>query len=560
MWLTSKTLTCYSLLVTILFSACKKDKTTTGTASISALNCSSVIFSNSATANISYTGTATITYTGGNSVAYTSGSSIASTGVSGLTATLNAGSLANGSGNLVYNITGTPSAAGTASFAISFASQSCTLNLAVNAAGSTVATVSNLNCSNATSSGSAAINTAFTGTISVPYTGGNGLSYAAGTTISSTGVSGLSATLVAGNLVNGGGNIVYTISGTPTTTGTASFAITFGGQSCTISLNVASTTAGCSSLSGVAKLICLCDAFKATLTSTQIAQLQLSYTFANIKTWSNLPASMSARLGIPFSSLSFTQLTAAKAIVEQMSGTTTNEGWDEVQQLWLADNYLQSNGGGSTYGSGNYYIAFFGTPASTGQFEIMMTGHHKTVANTYKDGAFISATPHFTATEPLTWTTNSVSYAPMNQEQTAFTALIAGLTTTQYNTAHTTTTYSDLLLGPSANWSFPTTNSGLQCNGLSTTQKTLVMNAIKTYVNDVDNTNAASINSLYESELDNTYILHSGTVNMNTRNDYIRISGPHVWIEFSVQNGIVLSGVHYHSVWRDRVNDYGTTR
>jgi hypothetical protein len=63
----------------------------------------------------------------------------------------------------------------------------------------------------------------------------------------------------------------------------------------------------------------------------------------------------------------------------------------------------------------------------------------------------------------------------------------------------------------------------------------------------------------YTAELDNTYILYSGTTALDTKNDYVRIDGPHVWIEFSVQNGIIMSGVHHHSVWRDRVNDYGTT-
>ena len=37
----------------------------------------------------------------------------------------------------------------------------------------------------------------------------------------------------------------------------------------------------------------------------------------------------------------------------------------------------------------------------------------------------------------------------------------------------------------------------------------------------------------------------------------MRIDGPGVWIEFSVQNGIVMSGVHYHSIWRDHIRDYG---
>lgn len=317
----------------------------------------------------------------------------------------------------------------------------------------------------------------------------------------------------------------------------------------------------CSSKTGFNKLICLCDNFKASLTSTQLAAVQLNYTYANIKTWSNLPASMSPRIGIPLSSLNASQLTIAKEIVQLMSGTVVNEGWDEVQQLWLADDYLNLNGGGSAYGSGNYYLAFFGTPATTGQFEIMMTGHHKTVANTYKNGALIAATPHFAAIEPLAWSSGMTTYGPLNQEQSAFVDIISSLTADQYAQAHVTTTFSDLLLGPTANWQFPATSTGLKCSNLTSAQKNLVIQALKTYVNDVDDENASTILTQYSNQLDNTYVLHSGSNAMNTRNDYFRIDGPNVWIEFSVQNGIIFkNNVHYHSVWRDRVNDYGTTK
>lgn len=322
----------------------------------------------------------------------------------------------------------------------------------------------------------------------------------------------------------------------------------------------ATTVTACGSVSGVAKIVCLTEQLKATLTSTQLAAIQLDYSFANIKTWSNLPASMSARKGIPLGNLSATQVGIAKAIIKEMSGTGANEGYDEVQQLLYADNYLNANGGGSTYGSGNYYLAFFGTPSTTGKFEIMFTGHHKTVANTYNNGTLVSATPHFEAVEPLSFAVNGTTYAPINQEKDAFVAILAGLSSTQLASAKSGSTFNDLVCGPTANWSFPTTFSGLQCSNLDATQKALVMNAIKTYVNDIDDTNAANILATYSSELDNTYILYSGTTAMNTRSDYFRIAGPHVWIEFSVQGGIVLSGVHYHSIWRDRINDYATTK
>lgn len=74
---------------------------------------------------------------------------------------------------------------------------------------------------------------------------------------------------------------------------------------------------------------------------------------------------------------------------------------------------------------------------------------------------------------------------------------------------------------------------------------------------DIDDANAAGIMARYTGELDNTYISYSGTTTMTAINDYVRIDGPSVWIEYSCQHGIVLSGNHPHSVWRDKIKDYG---
>ena len=81
--------------------------------------------------------------------------------------------------------------------------------------------------------------------ISVPYTGGNGSFYNAHS-ISSTGVTGLTATRIAGIFADGNGSVAYTITGTPTGLGTASFALSIGGQSCTLSLTVSAAWVGSS--------------------------------------------------------------------------------------------------------------------------------------------------------------------------------------------------------------------------------------------------------------------------------------------------------------------------
>ncbi|GGD43770.1 hypothetical protein GCM10011514_04620 [Emticicia aquatilis] len=229
----------------LVFQACKTDEVTTvKTATITALTCSSTTFSATATSGASYTGTAAVPYTGGNGVAYDAGASVASTGVTGLTATLSAGTLASGSGTASFVITGTPASAGTATFAISLGGQSCKLSLPVAVS---KASISTLICTVTPAIGTNG--TAYTGTVTMAYTGGNGGAYDV-STASSTGVEGLTATVAAGTLANGAGNLTYTISGTPTSSGTATFNLSLGGQSCTVTLAIA---AGTSSTATAAK-------------------------------------------------------------------------------------------------------------------------------------------------------------------------------------------------------------------------------------------------------------------------------------------------------------------
>ncbi|RMZ57885.1 hypothetical protein D1632_16350 [Chryseobacterium nematophagum] len=101
--------------------------------------------------------------------------------------------------------------------------------------------VTTLNCAGATTTGTLTEGIAASGvSVQVPYMGGNGATYPAGSPITSTGVAGLTATLQAGTLANGNGSLTYTIVGTPTSSGNAIFAISFGGQSCSFSIPVVS--------------------------------------------------------------------------------------------------------------------------------------------------------------------------------------------------------------------------------------------------------------------------------------------------------------------------------
>lgn len=103
-------------------------------------------------------------------------------------------------------------------------------------------TINELKCSTAQNNGTLTSGVAASGVTSViSYTGGNGGSYSA-QSISSTGVIGLTAKINAGNFANGSGNLTYTITGTPTSTGYAYFEIKIGGRICSIIRTVVAKT------------------------------------------------------------------------------------------------------------------------------------------------------------------------------------------------------------------------------------------------------------------------------------------------------------------------------
>lgn len=432
----------------------------------------------------------------------------------------------------------------------------------------TTASVTALNCSSATISATATAGTAYTGTASVPYTGGNAGVYSTGTAASSLGVTGLTATLTAGTLASGTGSAIFAITGTPSTSGTATFTISLGGQSCTLSMNVAAAGSTGGSTSGAAwsvdtditNIVKMAEAFKTSLTSNQVSSLQDTYNKVHAQKWSNLPEGLyKGRVGLQSSTFTTAQWTAFYDLLKAATSSTSSEGSEEYIGILAADDYLNSIGGGSDYGSGNYYVAFIGIPSTTGLWCLQIGGHHGTIIHTYNGGKMTGGTPSFRSTEPfpnVIW--KNVTYQPIAQELNALSAMLKGLGSAELTTAKRSAAQNDLIAGPQKDGSFPTTKTGIKVGNLTQTQKDLILVAIKTYTNDLDDKAAAAVYAKYKADIDNTYISYYGTTDLTSKGDYVLIDGPNVWIEFSMQGGIIVrSANHPHSVWRDRLADYG---
>jgi uncharacterized protein (TIGR03437 family) len=319
----------------------------------------------------------------------------------------------------------------------------------------------------------------------------------------------------------------------------------------------------------VANVVAKALAFKAMLTTTQQATLEQAYTPTLARRWSNLPCGANCRNGIQFSTLTATQLAAAVEVIKAAMGTVANEGSAEFEQTRLADAFLGANGGGSGYSDGIYFLSFLNTPSTTGAWMLQFGGHHYGANIAYNQGHVVAGTPQFEAIEPLSFTANGTTYAPLAQERDALATLLASLDATQLASARATQTFNSTVMAPGESnggtAAFPTTKIGIAASSLSAPQKQLVLAALRPWVQDMDDTVAANLLKIYENELNDTYITFTGNGTagdaatfLTANSNYARIDGPSVWIEFSCQGGIVIRNqIHYHTVWRDRNRDYG---
>jgi hypothetical protein len=311
---------------------------------------------------------------------------------------------------------------------------------------------------------------------------------------------------------------------------------------------------------GHEKLVCLADALKGSASDELLNELQRPYSVAEASRWSNFPPfGYPDRVGPTLGDFTPEQLGLIKAILVEAAGIAANEGYDELEQILNADDFLVGvSGTGPGFSSSNFHFAFLGTPAATGTWQLYFGGHHTAVSNTYTDGKLTGATPSFRGVEPFTaFEMNGRTNQPMAQEQAAFAAMLGGLTPVQREAATLDQVFTDIVVGPQKDDNFPTQREGQRVGDLTESQRALVLAAIATYVRDIDPRNADAIMARYESQLADTYIAFSGTPGMATENDYVRIDGPTLWIELSMQPGREVEGIHPHSIWRDRAGDYG---
>ncbi|MCY8512836.1 DUF3500 domain-containing protein [Bacillus atrophaeus] len=324
----------------------------------------------------------------------------------------------------------------------------------------------------------------------------------------------------------------------------------------TISTTAAeSTSKNISSKKAAKKAKALAESFLATLTAEQLETVTYDFTKENAAHWSNLPANSQNRNGIALKDLSEKSKDAALALAK---ATLSEKGYQTLKTIMAADKFLTTDTGRTEWGDGLYYIAILGTPSETGKWMLQFSGHHLAENITF-NGKMVSATPQFTGTEPQTFELGGITYEPLAERKNGMYQLIHSLSDTQLAEAEISQTFHDVVVGPNKDGDFPE-SEGILYTDLTKKQQKLVKNAIKAWVKDADEKTANTLLKAYLSDkaLSQTYIGWSGSTDYNDVGSYVRIDGPRVWLEFIAQEGVAYRDQsHFHTVWRDKLADYG---
>jgi hypothetical protein len=308
-------------------------------------------------------------------------------------------------------------------------------------------------------------------------------------------------------------------------------------------------------------------AFMKTLSVAQRTTLAQDYDDdAKTTSWSNFPVTFVERAGLNLSDLSKTERTAAMRVLRALLNSTA---YDTVSEIMDGDVFLHEHSSSTEASLGQYYIAFFGKPSSSGAWGLQFGGHHLGI-NATMNGAegTITFAPTHLGSQPAVYTRDDGrSVQPLAGMYTTAFAFLSSLSTAQRKALYQRTSLGGMVCAPGSTCSFPT-GSGLAGAKLSTKQKRLLMRVIRNWVGLSDTQTTNRELKRIAAKLDDTYVTWSGATTYDmTKGEGISyaISGPNVFIEFACQqgsagadvDGVITAGWgHIHTIYRDPSNDY----
>ena len=347
-----------------------------------------------------------------------------------------------------------------------------------------------------------------------------------------------------------------------------------GGQGSQEGETTTAVSGGSTNLQGggdaTAQVVAATEAFLETLDDAQ--REQVSFDFDDeLKTsnWSNLPAPLVERSGVPLGGMTEEQQQAAMAILQ---AALSEEGYEKTVGIMVSDQVLADEGGGGDlqFGIDRYVVAIFGTPSETEPWMLQFGGHHLGL-NLTVAGEDNVLTPSFVGVQPSEYTLDEAgdltafepasvldvgTVRPMGAENDEAFELINALDAQQQEEATLDYEVSDLVLGPGEDGRV-LEPEGIPASEMTSDQQALLLDLVREWVGIANNGAAEVRMSEIEDNLDETYFAWSGTTT-NGEPVYYRITGPTLHIEFAHEAAPPPGGIlHVHTIYRDPTREYG---
>jgi Protein of unknown function (DUF3500) len=304
------------------------------------------------------------------------------------------------------------------------------------------------------------------------------------------------------------------------------------------------------------QIVAAARALLATLDEAGRAKVQFPFDGPQKARWSNLPSGIFQREGLRLGDLTPTQ---RAAVMHLLATALSRPGYQKVTQLMGGDEVPRQRsgrgrggpgGGGVVFGEDEYYLAFVGTPSTTGPWMLQFGGHHLAI-NLTMGGSQASLTPSHTAAQPATYTIEGRTVRPLGAENDKAFALINALDNAQRSQAILNYRVADLVLGPAQDGR-TIQPEGIRATALSAAQQSMLLELAREWAGITNDAYAETRMAEIKTNLPQTYFAWSGPTS-NGSAAYFRIQGPTLVIEYAPQNGVD----HIHTIYRDPTNDYG---
>ncbi|WP_369027018.1 DUF3500 domain-containing protein [Qipengyuania sp. RANM35] len=316
-------------------------------------------------------------------------------------------------------------------------------------------------------------------------------------------------------------------------------------------------------------------AFLATLDDDQRKLLVTTLDDEAARTdWSNLPSSMYPRTGLPLSALDDRQRIAFHNL---MAAAMSGQGYAEATTIMWIDDLLrgieserlakgevpedrraQAEAVMQSRGSGNYWLRFFGEPASA-RWGWMINGHHFAASFTVVDGR-IAFTPLFLGSNPqIVQSGPYAGWRVLDHEMVDGFALFASLDAVQRATALVgPEVTADIFTGKGAK-DAPRAALGLSADHMTPDQRERLMELIADFVGFANNDAAkAQLAAVRADGPANIRLAWWGSPDDRGKRFMYRIASPSILIEYTREGQPDGSpSNHVHAIVRDPRNDYG---